>query len=146
MENLVEVYSDLEAALNGLSFNQRRYLSVLALRGDEIAARRLSSTDGKLVDKWRNDNIFKLREEAVKRSEGEWRTEGFTLWLEDELPSVMEELMGIIHLEADEGRKLAVKERAVEFFLKDLCGLNRNIRKSVSIDKLILGIMEQEGK
>jgi len=121
-------------------------LSVLALRGDEIAARRLSSTDGKLVDKWRNDNIFKLREEAVKRSEGEWRTEGFTLWLEDELPSVMEELMGIIHLEADEGRKLAVKERAVEFFLKDLCGLNRNIRKSVSIDKLILGIMEQEGK
>ena len=135
----------LESALSGLPFRQRQYLSVLAMRGDEILARRLSNNDAKVVENWRTDTVFANREAVIQASEGQWKTDGFALWLDDELPEVLSELVNIVHMEPDNAKALAVKEKAVEFFLKELCGLTKNIRKSVSFDKLILGLMEQEG-
>ena len=113
---LVDPNAKLKDLLESRTDLQRKYFTQLALGASRLEARRDAGVSDTSVDNWGKDLAFTEIEEVIE-STNKFRDEAFTLFVGDNLPSVLVELMTIIKGNGKD------KEKAIEFFLKDMSNI-----------------------
>lgn len=113
---LVDPNAKLKDLLESRTDLQRKYFTQLALGASRLEARRDAGVSDTSVDNWGKDLAFIEIEEIIE-STNKFRDEAFTLFVGDNLPSVLVELMTIIKGNGKD------KEKAIEFFLKDMSSI-----------------------
>lgn len=125
----------LEGLLSGLTHDQRDYLTFVAMKCDVVKARKLANISDSSVTGWRKSEDFCLKEMIVER--GELSTEALDLYLDSKLPYVINELLGICLSGQDGEKPHKDKEKAIEFFLKDLCGVSKHVSKEMGFYRFL---------
>jgi hypothetical protein len=122
---------------------QKNFLILKALGSDDREARRLASVAESTYNTWKGEDAFKNTLVAIY--DGHFHTEAIELFLDTNLPTVLGELLLICTSGSDGERPHKDKERAIEFYLKELCGVSKHVEKSMSIAQILLKVQEDKG-
>ena len=132
--------TDLKIATKNFTKLQRDFLCFKAMGSKDGDARHQAGVAESTLREWKKDELFLNTYSLVGM--GAHKTEGIEVWLDNQLPVVFSELMNIIGSGSDGNRAHKDKERAIEFFLKELCGISKHTEKSVSLAKLLVEYKE----
>ena len=134
----------IEIVIAGLTKEQRDYLLMLAMGCSNVDARRLSNVSEAQVRSWRRSELFCQKENSIEASEGEWKRDSLSIYLDTKLPFVVGELLTICMSGNNGGKPHKDKEKAIEFYLKELCGVSRAIAKSTNFEHFIIEMRREE--
>lgn len=137
---------DLDAVVAGLPREQREYLLVKAMGCGDSDSRKLSLVTKSQVDGWRKHDYFSSKETAIESSEGSWSRDALSVFLDGKLPYVIGELLGIIMSGADGERPHKDKEKAIEFYLKELCGVSKAVKASTNFEHFIIEMRREDAE
>jgi len=112
---------------------QREYLTCLALGASRIDARRMVSVSDSSLDNWSKDLAF-IEVEELLESTDRFKDEALTLFIGDNLPFVLTELMIVIRGNGKD------KEKAIEFFLRDLSDVMHKVDKKGAYEEMLVRI------
>lgn len=136
MDNAVaKIDTSLESLLSGLNHNQREYLTLIAMNCDVVKARNLVNISDSTITGWRKSDDFCLKEMIVEK--GDMNSEALTVYLDSKLPYVMHELVSICLSGGNGDKPHKDKEKAIEFFLKDLCGVSKHVNKEMGFYRFL---------
>ena len=140
MEGEFSVIADntLRTLSTPLSKMQKDFLCLKAMGSSDIEARRMAEVAESTFRLWKENEAFMDSYNIV--GTGGYRTEAIEMWLDNQLPVVFSELMNIVSSGKDGGRAHKDKERAIEFFLKELLGISKHVDKSMSVASMLIAI------
>ena len=125
-------FSDI---LIGLNREQRNYLTFLAMKCESNDAMKLAKVRKEKKDKWMENSEFVSKELTVL--ENDFSTEALSIFLDTRMPFVLNSLVNICLSGEDGNRPSKDKEKAIEFYLKDLCGISKHVNKEMGFYKFL---------
>ena len=131
----------LKEALTPLEHRQKTFLCFTAMGSDDSEARSLALVPESTLRLWKENPKFLNAYNFAKV--GNFRTEAIDIWLDAQLPAVLSNLMNIIGSGTDGERPHKDKERAIEFYLKEMCGYSRHVDKSISLAGMLVDLAKE---
>lgn len=132
----------LKEALESFGTKQRNFLCFKAMGSDDGEARILASVPESTLRDWKSNELFLNAYNLT--AAGDYRTAAIDIWLDAQLPTVLSQLMHIITSGTDGERASKDKEKAIEFYLKELCGYSRHVDKSISLAGMLVDIAKEK--
>lgn len=132
----------LESLIEDATPLQRNFLILKAMGSDDSEAKRIADVSQRTLQYWQDDERFLSISAAV--AIGDHKAEAIEMFLDHNLPSVLGELLLICTSGKNGERPHKDKERAIEFYLKDLCGISKHTDKSMSIAKILLEVQDND--
>lgn len=130
---LVDPNAKLKDLLENRTSLQKDYLTHLALGATRIEARRIANVSDTSLDNWGKELVFIELEELIESTD-KFRNEALALFIGSNLPMVLSELITVIKGSGKD------KEKAIEFFLKDMSNITRKIDPKGAYEELLFRI------
>jgi len=135
---------NIESVMAGLPKEQRDYLLMRAMGCSVPDSRKLAVVTKNQVRSWRGNEWFCQKEAIVEASEGSWVRDSLSIYLDDQLPFVVSQLLSIILSGENGERPHKDKEKAIEFYLKELCGVSKAVRTSTNFEHFVIEMRKTE--
>ena len=142
-ELAVLTHKTLSEILSTTTEFQKSFLILKALGSDDHEAKRITGAATSTHLTWKTDERF--TKALAEIYNGNYRAEAIEMFLDVNLPSVLGELLLICKSGMDGERPHKDKERAIEFYLKELCGVSKHVEKSMSIAQILMQVQSGQG-
>ena len=140
----------VEQLVEGLTSTQRDYLLMRAMGCSSDEARNILHINTDRLHNWkRSSPLFAAKLQTMEHSDGQWARDALTIYLDINLPFVVHELLEICFSGSGRGlyeKPHKDKEKAIEFYLRDLCGVSKAVKKAYNFEHFLLELSNAEVK
>lgn len=140
------VQQSLEEVVAGLTSTQRDYLLMRAMGCSSDEARHLTKVNTDRLHNWRRASpLFVSKVEIIESSDGLWAKDALTTFLDVNLPFIVHELLEICFSGSDKSsydKPSKDKEKAIEFYLRDLCGVSKAVKKVYNFERFLIELKD----
>lgn len=137
----------LEEVVAGLTSIQRDYLLMRAMGCCNDEARHLLKIDTDRLQNWKKVSpLFLSKFAIIEASDGQWAKDALTIYLDINLPFIVHELLEICFsgsIRSSYDRPSKDKEKAIEFYLRDLCGVSKAVKKVYNFERFLIEMKKE---
>ena len=141
--------TELGEILGGLTSTQRDYLLFRAMGTTDMEARKILKISVDRLYGWKKSGLFYQKYRIIEESEEQWAKDAVLMFFDANLPFVVWELLQICYSGSEKSaydKPHKDKERAIEFFLKELCGISRNVAKSYNFEQFLVELKDENNR